>query len=75
MQKLTKSEAKVLKALDDAQDKVLPYYTLRLAAGLSMRGFRTVLARMEEKNLIANAGGGRETITFGGIRALKSVRA
>lgn len=75
---LTKSEVQVLRELDGAPDKALRYSTLlnagRLAAGLTQRGMRTVLARLEKRSLVTRDYD-QLHLSFAGMCALDSVSA
>jgi DNA-binding HxlR family transcriptional regulator len=68
---LTASELKILQALDSAQDKVLDFQALRRSVGLTQRGFRTIVNRLESASLIGRGGFCELTLTFNGMRALK----
>jgi hypothetical protein len=71
---LTASELQVLYELDGAPDKSLRHSTLMsagcLAAGLTQRGMRTVLSRLENRHLVARDCDTMQ-LTFGGTRALR----
>lgn len=72
---LSKTERKVLDAIWGAPDKVVSSFTLERVMGLTSRGWRTVLNRMEDRSLLAlKRDGDRHalgvTITFKGMQAL-----
>lgn len=71
---LTRSQASILKALNAAPDKVLSFRDVRDATGLTFRGLRIVLHRLEDLNMLSRCDGhGSDfTLTFGGMRALKA---
>jgi DNA-binding MarR family transcriptional regulator len=68
---LTKSELSILKSLDAAPEKVADFQTIRRQVGLSQRGFRTVVNRLEDANFIGRAGFCELTLTFKAIRTLR----
>ena len=69
----TPSMFAILEALDAAPDKTMTRTAARLAAKLTMRGTRVVLARMEDDRFIASNHAGI-VITWGGMEALKHHR-
>ena len=71
---LTKNELAILQALDSASDKILDFNDLRKTVGLTVRGFRTIINRMESAYLIGRAGFCQLTITFKGLRELADER-
>lgn len=77
MAALTKSELRILRALDTAPDKTEELNGLRILAKLTRRGVWLVVRRLEARNMVAVAYENRNPIslTFGGMRALKAVSA
>jgi predicted transcriptional regulator of viral defense system len=71
---LTRSQLNILKALDAAQAKTLSFRDTSEASGLTFRGLRIVLHRLEDQNMLARCDqhGLDFTLTFGGMRALKA---
>ena len=69
--KITASEMRVLRALDAAPDKIADASELRRSANLTLRGFRTVAWRMEDRRLIGRSQNRNYTLTFAGMMALK----
>ena len=70
---MTISERKILVALDTAPDGGMPWTDLRNVAGLSNRGTRTVMRRMEDNRLITRNEeiGMNWLITFKGYQTVR----
>lgn len=66
---LTASEVTILKELGKRDNGAIEYNQLRNIAGLTMRGFRLVTTRMENRNQISRSFGAI-MITFGGMQAV-----
>jgi hypothetical protein len=69
---LTKSERFVLNEVDSCPDKVASPSSVRYAARLTPVGFRRVLDRMVNRNLLGWTDGRNLTLTFGGMQAMRA---
>lgn len=72
---LTKNERRILDVVNSAPEKVVRTDVVRRSVGLTPRGLNTVLDRIVRRGLVAYVAGGLVTITFGGMRAVRSVEA
>lgn len=72
MTTLTKTERFVLNEVDSVPDKVVSADMVRRACRLTPVGFRRVLDKMLERNLLGRTHDGRVTLTFGGMRAMRA---
>lgn len=71
---LTKTERFLLNEVDSVPDKVVRRSILRFSARhLTIVGFRRVVDKMVNRNLLAQNDDGTVTITFGGMQALAAV--
>lgn len=68
---LTAGEQSVLRVIDEAPEKMVPWVALPKKTDLTPRGFAIVATRMIRRNLIARNGSDL-TITFAGMRALNN---
>lgn len=68
---LTAGERSVLRVIDEAPEKMVPWSALPKKADLTQRGFAIVATRMIRRSLIARNGSDL-TITFAGMRALNN---
>lgn len=69
---LTKSEARLLREVDKAPDKVVDWSSLRQVAmrTLTSRGARLIVGRLLDRSLLTRSDGGVE-LTYSGILALR----
>ena len=66
---MTSSQRQILNSLNAVENKRMTYYELRKSVGLTIRGFRSVVTKMQEARLLV-VNENEVEITFGGLRDL-----